>query len=125
MIKAITKGNSNKTKEGLQRIQKGDIFSDLDRYGRMGVDALSRATPVESGFSANSWDYIIIKNNKFPGIQWINTNVTDDGTPIVILIQYGHATGSGSYVAGRDFINPTMRPIFDQISQDVWKKVKS
>lgn len=125
MIGITTKGDSTKTIKALERIFNGDIFSDLDRYGRMGVDALSRATPADSARTSVSWAYRVIKNRKRPGIEWYNTNTIDGGTPVVILIQYGHGTGTGGYVPGRDFINPAMRPIFDQIADDVWKKVKT
>lgn len=124
MIGITSKGDFANTKAWLNRLSKGDIYSDLDRYGRMGVDALARSTPVDSSLTANSWAYRVIRGKR-PGIEWYNTNRTSTGTPVAILIQYGHGTGTGGYVAGRDYINPAMRPIFDQIAADVWKKVIS
>ncbi len=115
-------GDFSKTNAFLDRLLKGDIFANLDRYGQVGVDALSNATPVDSSLTANSWGYRIIDDRERPGIEWYNENVVD-GMPVAILIQYGHATGTGGYVAGRDFINPTIQPIFDQISIDVWREV--
>lgn len=122
MIGITSSGDLKKTDAFLKRLQKRDIYSDLDRYGKMGVSALSRATPVDSSLTANSWAYRIIRGRR-PGIEWYNTNVVG-GTPVVILIQYGHGTGTGGYVQGRDFINPAIRPIFNQISDDIWKKVR-
>lgn len=122
MIGITTGGDLKKTDDFLKRLLQGDLFSDLARYGQMGVDALSRTTPVDSSLTANSWAYRVIKNRKRPGIEWYNTN-TVNGTHVAILIQYGHATGTGGFVSGRDYINPAMRPIFDQIVNDVWKKV--
>lgn len=124
MIKVTSKGDFKKTKDFLSRVLSGDIFSDLNSYGRMGVDALSRATPVDTSLTASSWGYRIVGDSKRPGIEWYNTNTTRSGTPVVILIQYGHATGTGGYVVGIDFINPAMHSIFDRIAEDVWKKVK-
>lgn len=124
MIKITTKGDSKKTYDFLNKLTKGNIFSDLNRYGQMGIDALSRATPIDSKLTANSWRYRIIKNRRGPGIEWYNTNEVN-GTSVAILIQYGHATGTGGYVTGRDFINPSIRPVFDKIADDVWKKVKA
>jgi hypothetical protein len=115
-------GKFDKTLNFLNRMLRRDQFSDLDRYGRMGVDALARSTPVETGLTSRSWSYRIIRDRRQPGIEWFNTN-TVSGTPVVIFIQYGHGTGTGGYVAGRDFINPAMRPIFDQIAAEIWKKV--
>ncbi len=123
MIGITSNGDPNKTSNFLKRFH-GDVFSELERYGKMGVDALARATPVDSSLTANSWAYRIIKNRKRPGIEWYNTNMADT-TSVAILIQYGHATGTGGFVSGRDYINPAMLPIFEQIVDDVWKKVKS
>ncbi len=89
----------------------------------MGVDALARATPVATSLTRNSWEYRIIKDRKNPGIEWYNTNVVN-GVSVAILIQYGHGTGTGGYVTGRDYINPAMLPVFDMIADEIWKKVK-
>lgn len=124
MIGVTSSGNHNKTSDVLRKILRGDIFSELNRYGQMGVEALSLATPVDTRLTANSWKYRIVKSRKGTGIEWYNTNEVN-GTPVVILLQYGHGTGTGGYVAGRNFINPAIQPIFDRISADVWKKVKS
>lgn len=114
--------SSGATEAFLKRLQQGSYLSDMDRYGREGVAALERATPVRTGLAANSWAYRIFKGRN-PRIEWYNTD-KESGATVVILIQYGHGTGTGGYVAGRDFINPAMRPIFDKIADDVWKKVK-
>lgn len=100
------------------------MFNELDQYGQMGVDALSRATPVESGLTARSWRYKINIGRKRTSIEWYNTN-ENNGANVAILLQYGHATGNGGYVSGYDYINPAMRPVFDQISERVWSKVTS
>lgn len=105
----------------LKKLLGKNIFASLDRYGQRGVEALAAATPVETGLTADSWEYEIVKSPR-PGIRWYNTNVVN-GTPVVIMIQYGHGTGTGGYVYGRDFINPAMRPVFDTIAQDIWKEV--
>lgn len=111
-----------KTRSWLKRLIEGDIFDDLDAYGRAGVDALARETPVDTGITAESWGYFVIRDKNSPGVTWFNTN-TVNGTPIVILIQYGHGTGTGGYVPGYDFINPTMEGIFDQIADNVWRRI--
>jgi hypothetical protein len=105
-------------------LSKGNLFSDLDRYGKMGVDALSRATPRETGKTASSWSYRVNRGATQTSLEWFNTNV-NDGKQIAILLQMGHGTGTGGYVAGYDYINPAMRPIFDQIATDIGKRVSS
>lgn len=123
MISVTSKGDLKKTNDFLKSLQSRKMYTDLHKYGKMGVEALARATPVESSLTANSWEYRIFKGKR-SGIVWYNTNTIGD-TSVAILLQYGHATGTGGYVPGRDYINPAMKPIFDQISDNVWKKVKA
>lgn len=122
MFAFSSSGDFKNTEKFLKKMTDGDLYSNLDRYGRKGVDALAKATPVASGLTANSWGFRVIRSKTNPGIEWFNTNV-NDGSQIVILIQYGHATGTGGYVQGREFINQAIRPIFDEIVADVWKQV--
>jgi len=124
MITFESRGDFKNLEKFLNTIARGDIYRALEQFGQAGVDALSSATPVESGQTAASWSYEIEKTRGSVRITWLNTNVVN-GLPIAILLQYGHGTGTGGYVAGRDYINPAIRPIFDQIAEGVWKVVKS
>jgi hypothetical protein len=123
MIEVTAKGDFNKTSNALSKLLKGNIYADFARYGQMGVNALAKATPVNTGLTQHSWGYRIIKDRNHPGIEWFNTNSVN-GTSVAILIQYGHGTGTGGYVQGRDYINPAMHPVFDQIVDNVWEKVR-
>jgi len=122
MIGVKSVGSFDKTVTFLNRIQGDRMFANLDRFGRMGVDALERATPVETGLASKSWGYQIGKSRGKVSISWFNTDV-EGGVNIAVIIQYGHGTGTGGYVQGRDYINPAMRPIFDKILEDVWRVV--
>ena len=97
-------------------------MSDLDRFGRDGVEALSSATPVDTGLTASSWDYEIKYSDDGARISFTNKNI-QNGVPIAIVLQYGHATRNGSWVEGRDYINPAIQPIFDRIANDAWREV--
>lgn len=123
MVKVVHKGNFNNTERFLKRMSSRKEYENLERFGRMGVEALAQATPVDTGKTAASWYYEIRINSKGVGIYWKNSNTTPEHIPIAILIQYGHATRNGGYVQGRDFINPAILPIFDQMVDDVWKEV--
>lgn len=112
----------DKTKAYLNRLRNRDIFSTLEKYGQIGVDALSAATPVDSGETAASWYYEIVSRRGYYSIRWRNSH-EEGGSPIAILLQYGHGTGTGGYVQGRDYINPAISPIFDQIEAEVRKVV--
>lgn len=119
-----SKGDFRKMDAFLQTMSKGDIFRQLDKFARQGVSALSSATPVETSLTATSWDYQVKRSRGSYSIEWTN-NHTEDGVPIAIILQYGHGTGTGGYVKGRDYINPAMKPIFDNIADNVWKAVTS
>ena len=121
-VRLTAKGDYARTKRFLEAHQKGLQISDLDRYGKMGVEALASATPVDSGETASSWGYRIVRSKGSVKLEWTNSNV-NDGVPIAIILQYGHGTRNGGYVQGRDYINPAMRPIFDQIADAAWKGV--
>lgn len=95
----------------------------LDKYGKMGVEALASATPVDTGKTASSWYYKIEQNRSGVSLIFCNDNVTSEGTPIAILLQYGHATRNGGFVQGIDYINPAIVPIFEQIADDAWREV--
>lgn len=119
-----TSGSFDKTEAFLKKMADGHIFDQLSRYGQAGVNALAAATPKDSGETANSWYYEIVRDNSSWSIIWGNNNVVD-GRPIAVLLQYGHGTGTGGYVEGRDYINPALQPIFDQIAAEAWKAVTS
>jgi hypothetical protein len=122
MISATSPGDFSKTTKFLEYLQRGDMYNDLDVYGRRGVDALASATPRETGETAQSWGYQISRKKNKVSISWFNTHRVD-GVNIAVIIQYGHGTGTGGYVHGIEYINPAIRPIFEAILDDVWKKV--
>lgn len=122
MIKFTQKGDFKKTDTFLKKILKLDYKSILSRYGQKGVETLRQNTPVDSGLTANSWDYKIVEKAGSVSIYWTNSNI-QDGVPIAVIIQYGHGTGTGGYVQGIDYINPALRPIFDEIAESLWKEV--
>lgn len=122
MIKITSKGDFSKTFNFLERAKEVLHVSDLDKYGKQGVEALRLATPVDTGKTANSWSYSIEREKNAVSIVWNNTNVKN-GVNIAVLIQYGHGTGTGGYVYGRDYINPAIQPIFDDIANNLWKEV--
>lgn len=123
-MKVTTRGSFAKSQAALQRLKKREQFRALEKYGPIGVAALKTATPKESAVTANSWYYEIVSKPGYFSIHWLNSHVEDPGNiPVAVLIQYGHATGNGGYVQGTDYINPAMKPIFDQIAADMWREV--
>lgn len=106
----------------LTKLSTLNITNVLEKYGQQGVEALSKNTPIDSGETSMSWSYKIESTNGRQTITWLNSNVVN-GVNIAIILQYGHGCGNGGYVEGRDYINPTIKPIFDNIANEVWKEV--
>lgn len=122
MITFRQKGDFSKLTKFLEKAKETVKLGDLDKYGREGVAALASATPVDTGETANSWGYEIVHKNGMVSISFYNSNI-QNGVPIAIILQYGHATGNGGWVQGRDYINPAIQPIFDKIADDAWEEV--
>ena len=123
MISFKQKGDFSNLEKFLEK-SKTNHFSELDRLGQKGVNALAAATPTNSGETANSWSYEIVRKKNTTSIVWSNSNVID-GVNIAVIIQYGHGTQNGGYVEGRDYINKAIQPIFDEIAETAWKEVTS
>lgn len=121
MISFRHKGDFSKTTRYMMRV-KDAARIDLDRFGREGVAALASATPVDTGVTANSWYYEIIRTKDSVTITFNNRNI-QNGVPIAIILQYGHGTRNGGWVQGRDYINPAIQPIFDNIAKEAWREV--
>ncbi len=121
-ISFTSKGDFSKTIKFLNKVKNVKINNILSKYGKIGVNALSQATPKDSGITSRSWNYKIEVNNGNASIVWYNTNVVK-GVNIAVILQYGHGTRNGGWVEGRDYINPAMKPIFDKIADQVWKEV--
>jgi hypothetical protein len=122
MIKVTSKGNWSRTHAWLNGLLSGKQYASLAKFGPMGVRALAQATPKETGELASSWTFGVEQSAGKYVMYWTNTDV-NDGQQIAILLQYGHGVRGGGFVEGRDYINPAMQPIFDQMVNDMWKVV--
>ena len=122
MIRFRQKGDFSKATKYLEKAKKAAGMKDLSKYGKAGVAALSSATPLDSGLTASSWYYEIKNQNGRISIDFCNSNI-NDGVPIAIILQFGHGTGTGGWVQGRDYINPAIQPVFDKIADEAWREV--
>ena len=122
MVRFKQKGDFSKLTKYLEKAKEVVHLGILDKYGRKGVEALSSATPVDTGLTAESWRYEIVNKNGSARINFCNSNI-QNGVPIAIILQYGHGTGTGGWVQGRDYINPSIQPIFDEIANEAWREV--
>lgn len=122
MISFRHEGDFSKLSRFLERAKEAVKVGDLDRYGREGVEALSSATPVDTGLTAASWYYKIEHKEGSSSIIFCNSNI-QNGVPIAIILHYGHGTRNGGWVQGRDYINPAIRPVFDKIADNAWREV--
>jgi len=125
MIKFKQMGDFKKTHKFLEACSHGHYERVLNKYGEMGVDALKKATPVDTGKTADSWYYEIRTSERYGyyAIAFYNSNVVNGWANIAILIQYGHGTRNGGYVRGRDYINPAIQPVFDKLAKELWEEI--
>lgn len=124
MISFESKGDFRNTDRFLKKMSSLDVSSALRTLGQRGVQALASATPVNSGLVASSWGFETKRSSQSMAIVWTNSDI-ENGFPVAIMLQYGHATGNGGYVRGIDYINPAIQPIFDEIAEELWKVVTS
>lgn len=122
MISFRQKGDFSKLNKYFKRVREAARVSALDKYGQAGVAALASATPIDTGKTAASWYYKIKRGSQSVSLEFFNSN-ENKGVPIAIILQYGHGTGTGGWVEGRDYINPAIQPIFDKIANEAWKEV--
>ena len=122
MIQCTVKGNFKKTRSFIKKILRLDFYSILTKYAEEGVQALSSATPIDTGRTADAWNYEIVKEKDRVSIFWTNSNM-NEGVPIAVVLEYGHGTGQGGYVQGRHYISPAIHPVFDKIAEAAWKEV--
>lgn len=122
MIEFRQKGDFSKITNYLEKAKEAVKIGNLDRYGKEGVAALASATPIETGKTASSWYYEIVQGKGTVSINFLNSNI-QNGVPIAVILQYGHGTGTGGWVEGRDYINPAIQPIFDKIAENAWREV--
>lgn len=122
MISFRHKGDFSKTKNYFNKVREAAQVRILDRYGQQGVDALSAATPVRTGLAASSWYYEVEHGSDYHKIVFSNSDI-ENGFPVAIMLQYGHGTGTGGWVEGIDYINPALKPIFNNIAEAAWEEV--
>lgn len=122
MIKVVCKGDYGKAFKFFDKLRAAAQVRVLEKYGQKGVEALRSATPKRSGKTADAWTYTVERSNGSAAIYWENSNI-NKGVNIAVIIQYGHGTGTGGYVKGIDYINPSLQPIFDQLAEDAWREV--
>ena len=122
MIKVLVRGSTKNIDVFFDRMKRREQFAQLEKFGQVGVNVLAAATPEDTGETANAWYYEIFQRPGYYSIHWANSHM-EEGISIAAILQYGHATGSGAYIQGVDYINPAIRPIFEEIAANMWKEV--
>lgn len=122
MIEITQNGDFGKVTGWLEHLKENFNEGILNKYGKLGVEALRNATPVDSGLTASSWSYEIVRETGRVTIEFHNSNINNH-VNIALILQYGHGTGTGGWVEGRDYINPALQPIFDELAEEAWKEV--
>ena len=124
-ITVRSKGSFKNTENFFTKLITRRYAKVLAKYGEMGVQLLSANTPVDTGKTASSWSYEVIDDDQGISVIWSNSNVEKGWANVALLLQYGHATGTGGYVRGIDYINPALKPVFDELAEAAWTEVKN
>lgn len=122
MIQLTQKGDFGGIEAFLKRPVKPTLKKYLEKYAKAGLDALKAATPKDTGLTSESWYYEIVCEKDRSEIRYCNSNI-QNGVPIAVILQNGHATGNGGWVQGIDYIDPAIRPIFEKIAKEAWEEV--
>jgi hypothetical protein len=125
VVQMSEKGDFKKTFRFLKAMQEKKFLSNLNKYGERGVQLLSENTPRDTGLTASSWYYKIEDDGNTLKLTWYNSNVKKDYFNVALMLQYGHATKNGGWIEGIDYINPALKPLFDEMEKDIWEEVKS
>lgn len=125
VVQMFEKGDFKKTFKFLKAMQEKKFLSNLNKYGERGVQLLSENTPRDTGLTASSWYYKIEDDGETLTLTWYNSNVKKDYFNVALMLQYGHATKNGGWIEGIDYINPALKPLFDEMEKDIWEEVKS
>lgn len=124
MISFKAEGDWSKTDGFLEKALEVVHLGNLDKYGKMGVEALEKATPVYTGLASSSWYYEIERHGDTVELIWCNSDI-ENGKNVIDLLVNGHSTKRGTFVQGNDFITPALEPVFNEIIEGVGKEVKS
>ena len=124
-VRVDNKGDYSKLDKYFHDLLNAARLNILNEYGSKGVAALSAATPVDTGKTADSWYYEITNNGGVYSIVFHNSNISKDWFPVAIMLDVGHGTGTGGWVAGRNYIDPAIQPIFDKMADSVWEEVRN
>lgn len=122
MITFKIKGDYKRVERYFKRLTQKKYLQILDKYGKQGVEALAAATPKDTGRTAESWRYEIETGPNSSSIIFVNDNI-NKYVNIAVILQYGHATRNGGWVEGRDYINPAVQPLFDDMVEKAWEEV--
>lgn len=123
VVSISASGNTKNLDSFFKKCNEDSFVKMLHRYGELGVQMLADKTPKDTGLTAASWYYTVNKTRSGYTIYWNNSNDVK-GTPIVIWIQYGHATRNGGYVPPNDFINPVTQELYEAITNEIRKELE-
>ena len=125
MIQLVSRGKWSKTQNWLKRVTKPNSTRKmLEKYGKLGVEALKNNTPVSTGITAESWYYEVEQDkNGVYKLIWANQNLAEEWFNVALYLQLGHATKDGYWIEGTDYINPALAPIFNKIAEEAWDEI--
>ncbi|MCF0232925.1 MAG: hypothetical protein HUJ63_11885 [Enterococcus sp.] len=112
------RGDWRTTKDWLIKMEMYEPSISLDKIGLIGMEALAKATPIDSGLASESWNYFVLDN----GVEWHNYDL-EGGCNVIVLIECGHGLSGGGYVPPRPFVDETLSEALGDVIESLWKEV--
>lgn len=117
-------GDFFKAKKFMKRANDASKFENIRTIMNQCIQALKKATPEDTGKTADSWEYSIKNTDYGYDVEVRNSNI-QNGICIALLLEYGHATGNGGWVEGQHYMRPVLTKYYNKILQDTWERITS
>lgn len=118
-FKVVNGKNLGSTKKFLNDVSNG-IPSDevLETVAKDTIKKLKNASPNEN--IAEAWSYKIEHDRKRISLYFNNSCLSDNGENIVVLIDNGHVSSTGSWISGTHFT----KECFDDAYNEIFEKTR-
>ena len=119
-----SKGDFSKTKAWLSKVVNGVPVDKIRQVAKEGERVLAANTPRDTGETASGWVSEITSDREVSEIAWMNRAHPEAKVNIAKIIDQGHGTGTGGYVAPRPYIQKSMESVWKEASDMVSKELR-
>jgi hypothetical protein len=118
-----SKGDFDAITGWLKRVSNNNPTNVANSIASEGTRNLAAGTPKDTGETASGWKEKVTTKGDVTEIAWTNTAHPEANANVAKLIELGHGTGTGGYVAPRPYIKKAMDPVFKNAGDKVIKEL--